>query len=117
MIFEKNINKVLDEYKGLFSCIVVFEFDTMLRSNQHILNIQANDDFVLDNFENFKIVENFARQLIKLHYFKKLVFLNVFPDIDDTQTCDVWPFRLAKQLRRRKGIGREGSHLVIVNYN
>ena len=116
MIFEKNINKVLIEYQALFNCQVVFEFDSSMRHNRHVLHISGREDFVLDNFDNLKILENFARELINLHYFKKLVFFHVFPDIDDTATCDVWVFRLAKNLRLRKGVSREGSDLVIINF-
>ena len=115
-MFERNINKVLDEYQGLFNCQPGFEFEPTIRKNRHILKISGKEDFVLDSYENLKIIENFCKKLIKLHYFKKLIFFNLFTDIDDMETCDVWLFRLAKQLKKRKGLVRNNSDLVIFNF-
>lgn len=114
-MFEKNITKVLDTNIQLFNYRIDLEYDHLRRKNHHNIKFSARDDFKLDSFDNMRIIENHLRKIIKLHYFRKVIFCDIFPEGDEwgnDDALDVWHYRLREALKM-KSIKRVDKELRV----
>lgn len=103
-MFEKNISKVLNSNINLFNYRIELEYDSLRKKNHHSIVFSARDDFKLDTFDNMRIIENQLKKVIKLHYFRKIIFVDIYPEGDEwgnEDALDVWHYRLREALKMK----------------
>ena len=103
-IREKNVAKVLDTNSTVFNHLITLDYDSFRGTNHKILQVRARDEFKLDTFENMRVVENYVKTVKKLQYFRKIIFCDIFPAVDNEwgdseDALEVWHYRLREILK------------------
>lgn len=115
-MFEKNISKILNLNINLFTYRIELEYDSLRRKNHHNIVFFARDDFKLESFDNMRIIENHFKRILKLHYFRKVIFTDIFSEFEENLDLkDIWVYRL-KEIFKMKRIIRNGNDLIIFIY-
>ena len=109
----KNVKNLLLEYSGIF--VSQADFVYKFRKNRVTLNVWFEDnERKLNSVTEYKVIENYAKELLRSHCFVMITFINVFDENESHSSKTGWVTRLAKNLKRYKShIVVKGSNIVI----
>ena len=120
-MFERNVSKILNQYTETFKYSVILDYDPVRRTNHKSLEVTAaSTAFKLDNIENARVVEGYIRSIRNLRYFRKIIFIDIFPEDAEWETerradlFELYAYKIQESLKMWRKIGRVLNHLKIL---
>ena len=100
----RDIKKRIMEYSGIFVIQPDFEYSKRMRTNRHVLKVWYKEQGkTLSSDVDIKVIENLAKEFLRLKYFHKIVFINVFSEELDSTTRRGYLSILRDRLKKYRG--------------
>ena len=115
MFGEPNITKFLNKYKEVLGFNVELEWDSLRRKNMHILIVNPGAKLKDERLD--QIIFSFCKEAEKMNYFKRIEFIGLFPDPEDSQEQrflnEYWVLKLIQDTRNRRIFQDRNGALVV----
>ena len=116
MFGEHNITNFLNKYKDVLGFNIELEWDNLRRKNMHVLIV--NTGVKLKDTALYQIILSFCKEVEKKNFFKRIEFINLFPESDDNQEVkflnEYWVLKLIQDTKNRRILWKFISMFYIV---